>query len=306
MNGKKSKAKPIALIVTIVAVVAAIAATADSFTFISCFLPSRDVDDEVTETQTVYESTSGEKLSGETQSITAKIETTSKVKKTCRETSTQAQTTTKRGIKLPEWTYPQRTQDASYFDDAIFVGDSRLEDFVMYMELPKENCYADVGLSVTSAFTKQFVAVGNKKLTAIDAVSQNKTFKKAYLMFGFNELGWPYPKEFIKEYAKVIDAVLQANPNAVVYVQSILPVTAEHDAEYGEENNGKIHEMNLLIEQLAKEKNVVYLDVSGALQDENGCLPAYAARDGVHLGKTLCKRWYEYLLSNTVKNTFFG
>lgn len=44
-------------------------------------------------------------------------------------------------------------------------------------------------------------------------------------MFGLNEASWPYSEVFIDEYGDIIDEARAINPNAIIYIQSILPVT---------------------------------------------------------------------------------
>ena len=62
----------------------------------------------------------------------------------------------------------------------------------------------------------------------------------------------------------------------------------------------KINEYNTLIKAMAKEKGVIFLNVSESVADANGYLPADAATDGVHLKKSYCALWLEYLKNNAV------
>ena len=64
-------------------------------------------------------------------------------------------------------------------------------------------------------------------------------------------------------------------------------------------NNKNVNTFNNLIQELAKEKNVTYLDVKSALVDANGYLPEEASSDGVHVDKEYCKKWFEYLKNNS-------
>ena len=169
----------------------------------------------------------------------------------------------------------------SYFDDAAFIGDSRTQ-----------------GLMVDTFFSKKFVKAGGGKITIPDAM-KNQTFKKVYIMLGVNELGWVYEKVFIQKYGEVVDKVKELQPDAKVYVQSILPVTkakSDGDAIY---NNTKISRYNELIEQMCREKGVTYLHVADAVGLDNGALPAGSATDGVHLNREYCYKWLDYLKTHT-------
>lgn len=186
----------------------------------------------------------------------------------------------------------------SYFDDAAFIGDSRTQGLQLYTGLPNATFYATQGLMVDTFFSKKFVKAGGGKITIPDAM-KNQTFKKVYIMLGVNELGWAYEKVFIQKYGEVVDKVKELQPDAKIYVQSILPVTkakSDGDAIY---NNTKISRYNELIEQMCREKGVTYLHVTDAVGLDNGALPAGSATDGVHLNREYCYKWLDYLKTHT-------
>ena len=186
----------------------------------------------------------------------------------------------------------------SYFDDAAFIGDSRTQGLQLYTGLPNATFYATQGLMVDTFFSKKFVKAGGGKITIPDAM-KNQTFKKVYIMLGVNELGWAYEKVFIQKYGEVVDKVKGLQPDAKIYVQSILPVTkakSDGDAIY---NNTKISRYNELIEQMCREKGVTYLHVADAVGLDNGALPAGSATDGVHLNREYCYKWLDYLKTHT-------
>lgn len=186
----------------------------------------------------------------------------------------------------------------SYFDDAAFIGNSRTQGLQLYTGLPNATFYATQGLMVDTFFSKKFVKAGGGKITIPDAM-KNQTFKKVYIMLGVNELGWVYEKVFIQKYGEVVDKVKELQPDAKVYVQSILPVTkakSDGDAIY---NNTKISRYNELIEQMCREKGVTYLHVADAVGLDNGALPAGSATDGVHLNREYCYKWLDYLKTHT-------
>ena len=186
----------------------------------------------------------------------------------------------------------------SYFDDAAFIGDSRTQGLQLYTGLPNATFYATQGLMVDTFFSKKFVKAGGGKITIPDAM-KNQTFKKVYIMLGVNELGWAYEKVFIQKYGEVVDKVKELQPDAKIYVQSILPVTkakSDGDAIY---NNTKISRYNELIEQMCREKGVTYLHVADAVGLDNGAPPAGSATDGVHLNREYCYKWLDYLKTHT-------
>jgi len=126
-------------------------------------------------------------------------------------------------------------------------------------------------------------------------------FKKVYIMLGINEnIVAEYKETFIKSYSELIDTVKSSNPDAVIYIQSILPVSSSRDAD-GRITNAVINSFNDGLYDLSLEKEVFYLDINSSLIDENGQLPENAATDGVHFKKEYYLKWLDYLKTHAVK-----
>lgn len=189
--------------------------------------------------------------------------------------------------------------DDSYFDDAVFIGDSRTEGLILYTGLSNTVSFTHKGLMVNTVFTEPVVNKNGEKIPVIEALRETD-FKKVYIMFGINETGWPYNKEFKEAYGKLIDEIRSINPRAVIYVQQIMPVTDGLSATHPYVKNKKIREYNDLIRLLAEEKEVYYIDTASAVAMKNGSLPEEAAVDGIHLNLKYCKKWLDYLKTHTV------
>lgn len=200
--------------------------------------------------------------------------------------------------QLPEPT-PAPVGD-EYFADAIFIGNSRTEGFLMYSGVKPLRGYAELGLTVNTVFTDLATHIDGQYMPIMEAVRRQPDFGKVYIMLGMNELGWAYQQPYVDGYSKIIDTVREANPEAIIYVQSILPVTEVKSAEDEYINNPRINEYNERLRAMCEEKDVTFLNVAEALMDEEtGALPAEASLDGVHLQKEYCQIWYEYLKTNT-------
>ncbi len=189
--------------------------------------------------------------------------------------------------------------DDSYFDDAVFIGNSRTQGFMMYSGLSNATFYAAQGLMISNVSTDRLINQNGEKVTVTDALRNDPSFKKVYLMFGINELGWTNTESFAKKYGDLVDIIRGINPDAVIYVQSIYPVSkakSDSDQIY---NMTRINTFNDLIRRMAAEKEVYYVNISEVLSDANGYLPAEAALDGVHLKKSYCEIWLSYLKNHT-------
>ena len=199
----------------------------------------------------------------------------------------------------PEGTTAPPKADNAYFDDAVFIGDSRTEGLMLYGGLSNAAFYTHKGLMVNTIFTKEAVKDGDQKITIMKALEKHK-FRKVYVMLGVNELGWVYEQVFIQRYGELVDELKRLQPDAVIYIQSIMPVSQSRSQNDKVFNNERIRLYNSLIVEMCREKGVQYLNVSEAVQDENGVLPAEATTDGIHLKPAYCVKWRDYLKSHTV------
>lgn len=189
--------------------------------------------------------------------------------------------------------------DESWFDDAVFIGNSRTEGFALYSGLGNIRAFTERGVMVDTVFTAPAVNVDGQKVSIMDAVAR-ESFSRCYIMLGMNELGWRSLDLFSEKYGRIIDSLRSTHPDADIYVQSILPVTAERSAEDPVYNNENVEKFNALIRRLCEEKQVYYLSVEDAVSGPDGALPEDAAFDGIHLKADWCKLWLEYLEAHTV------
>ena len=206
-----------------------------------------------------------------------------------------AETTTEPTTPPTTTAPPTSTVDADWFADAVFIGDSRTEGLILYTGLETE-VFAEKGLNVRTALSSAlFTLDDGGKGTAIDALRQKKP-AKVYIMLGVNELGWGSSSIFQQEYGALVDAVRDAVPEAVIYVQSILPITKSHSDAHSYQNKARVDEFNGLFREMCTQKGVNYLKVEDAVMTSDGYLnPELAAEDGVHLNAAGCRAWLQYL-----------
>lgn len=200
-----------------------------------------------------------------------------------------------------EYVRVEETVTDKYFDDALFIGDSRTEGFVLYSSLSNIKAYCSKGLSISRIYTDAIVPLEDGRTVTVMEALQEQEYKKIYIMFGVNELGWPYDDLFREQYSKMIQDIKQLQPDALIYVENIIPISAERSATDAIYNNANVTRFNGMIETICKEQNVIYLDVASALADESGALPPGASVDGIHCNKEYCDKWLEYLKNNTYK-----
>mgnify|MGYP001122882201 FL=1 len=189
----------------------------------------------------------------------------------------------------------------TYFDGAVFLGDSRTEGLSLYSGLKTGYFYTAVGATVESVFSKKnFETEGGEKVPLLDAVAEQDC-DKIYIMLGINELGWSKVKTFHDQYAKLVDRVRADHPEAKIVLQSIPPVSAKQEAKRTYVNNARIAEYNGVIQALAEEKECYFLDVAACLPGGDGLLPKDLNFDGIHLNPAGCKVWLNYLRTHSLE-----
>lgn len=228
------------------------------------------------------------------EEITTEEETTTK-----EETTSEEETTEEIFYDYSSVVPENDAVDNSYFDDAVFIGDSRTEGLILSTGLSNTTAYTYKGLTVDSLTSKPVIKKNGVMLSVMDALKETD-FNKVYIMLGINETGWPYSEVFIKVYGGIIDEIKQINPNAKIYVQEIIPVAESVSSTHNYIKNEKIREFNNLLCKMAEEKEVYFIDTGKAIAGQDGILPEDAAYDGIHLKKAYCEKWLEYLKTHTV------
>ncbi len=184
-----------------------------------------------------------------------------------------------------------------YFKDALFIGDSRTVGLSQYGDLDQADFAAEVGLTVFRLFDKKFLEIDNsRKKETIEELLEEKQYKKIYLMVGINELGTGDEERFQKAYREAIEKIKTLQPNAVIFVQGLMHVTAKKSKAEKYINNEHINIRNNGIAQLADGKRVFYLDINPLYDDETGNLNPLFTGDGVHLKAQYYAPWRAYLM----------
>ncbi|WP_051195142.1 GDSL-type esterase/lipase family protein [Pseudobutyrivibrio ruminis] len=195
------------------------------------------------------------------------------------------------------------TVDDSYFDDALFIGDSRIVGLSQYCEAidSRATFFAKKSLTIFDIRSKEWIEDENKNKMSIATALAGKHFKKIYLMVGINELGTGDEERFREVYSEVIQGLKYLQPDATIFICSIMHVSEEKNNTDELYNNTNINIRNDAIKGLADNRKVFYLDVGEAVDDENGNLKAETTGDGVHLKGACYEPLHQYLLEHGVE-----
>lgn len=160
-------------------------------------------------------------------------------------------------------------QKMNYDADVVFFGDSLTEqsDFQKYFPDVK---IVELGLGGDT------ITMCKDRAQMVAAVTPEKIF----VLVGINRLRADKVKPFERYYNTLITTLMDENPNADIYIQSLLPVSEAKEGLYCP--NAIIDEFNTILLNIAKSRGIKYIDLNSEYK-VNGFLNPEWTTDGVHL-----------------------
>lgn len=180
---------------------------------------------------------------------------------------------------------------AGYFDDALFIGDSRTVGLMEYGPIPGATYFATSGMSVYSIF---YDKIGG---TSFQDLMESRSFGKIYIMLGINELGYDFDQT-VEEYQELIEWVRRCQPDAIIYIEANLHVSASRSHSDRIYNNANLDAFNKRISALADDIHIFYLDVNPLFDDDSGNLADEFTVDDTHVLGKYYRTWSDWITEN--------
>lgn len=232
------------------------------------------------------------------------------LKETTEEPTTPSQPTdggtTTGGSRDPVLAAPTaQAVDSSFFDDAVFIGDSislKLSHYASSSGLLGKAKFLVVGsYGVSNAIndhpdtklTYQGVSYTNfeEALAATGA-------KKLFIMLGMNDIGLYGIDKTISNWSVMLDMIHDTCPDMTVYIQSMTPVWT--GGEKGSLNNANVDKYNARLQEFAQNNGYKFIDVAPYMKDSTGGLATKFCSDSyVHLTDEGAKTWIQVLKAYT-------
>lgn len=188
--------------------------------------------------------------------------------------------------------------DTAWFDDAAFIGNSLCDGLMLFGDIKNAKFYCAKSINVANIYTEPCINTGGGEYISItDALSRDQ-YGKVFIMLGINEV-FRESDWFYDYYADLIDYVREIEPNAEIYIHSILPVTQKKSSS-GNYNRANVIRQNEQLVNLCKDKQAYYIDIFSHFSDPEGHLPSEASSDGVHLTREYYLVWSDYLKTHTI------
>lgn len=189
--------------------------------------------------------------------------------------------------------------EPDYFDDALFIGDSRVAGVALYSGWDNLTYYAENGMTVYNLFQSKAAQIDGQTLTIEEAL-QKHSFGKIYLEIGINEMGTGTVDSFMEAYEAAVAHLQELQPDAIIYVCGIMYVKQSKSESDPIFNNPAIQEKNDRIAALADGERVFYLDINEVVTDDTGHLNPDYTWDEVHLLGKYDVLWLEYFSSHAI------
>lgn len=185
-----------------------------------------------------------------------------------------------------------------YFDDALFIGDSRTVGLQEFGGLENAAYFAESGIG-NSGLYYDYIYVDGYGTYDLEGLLQEYKFGKIYIASGVNGIGAGAESTF-EDFMKIVDLVRQYQPDALLYIQANIKVT--YDFAYGNYNcnNELLKEYNDLLATLDDGETTFYLDVSKPFETTNGDLADEKSYDGLHLYPEAYAEWGQFLLNHAL------
>lgn len=162
--------------------------------------------------------------------------------------------------------------------NSAFLGNSLLGSVQRSNLAPECDLFVGTGMNVKTALEKP---TDTGTVPMVDELNGH-AYDRVFTMFGVNELNWPNPGYIVERYVPLIEAIRERQPNAKLYMISILPLTKGYKSSTGKDMDD-VNELNAQLAALCEQQGVTFIDVTDALVDDEGFLPAEASSDGHHL-----------------------
>ncbi len=200
----------------------------------------------------------------------------------------------------------------SYFDDAVFVGDSLADGFRVYKDstgIVNATTVTARSISPKSFLDGGYIGAYNaagvtEQVVGFEAIAAANP-GKIYVTLGTNALTSSMSiEEFIASYYQFIDELRLYLPETQIYVTSVPPVTAYTVDEKPGLAPERVYYANVEIAKMCYEKDLAFINLYEVLVSDSGYLREdIDASDGIHLTPSGYSEWANYLRTHTVYNT---
>ncbi len=193
----------------------------------------------------------------------------------------------------PDFAFPGERVDSSWFDRVLFIGNSRTCGLRGHYRNGRAEYFSDYGMTVYN-YSKKRCSDKNFQDLTLEELLSSRQYDKIIINFGLNEAGYSL-YSFRLAYEQMYQFVRQAQPDAVIILQSILSVTRDKYGEGEFFHPDNLAMMNQAIEQFVNGTDTFYIDANPWFTDSEGFLYESLTNDGYHLDPEALREYSRWI-----------
>ncbi len=201
----------------------------------------------------------------------------------------------------------------SWFDDAVFVGDSvslKLTGYVTKMRQSDPD-YLGKAQFLTAGSLGSGNALWEVSDQSVHPLYQGSKMrledsvhacgaKKLYILLGMNDVGMYGVDGSAENMETLLKLIKEKTPDLEIFVQSATPIHKGNEKKVLSNANLKLY--NEKLKEMCQRNGYHYVDIASVLTDQEGYLPdAYcsdASGMGMHFTDEACRIWVDYLVQD--------
>ncbi len=199
----------------------------------------------------------------------------------------------------PNFDFPQDRVDDSWFDNVLFIGDSRMQGLSLYARSGNAHYFALQAMTFTSVFKKTLSDQDNFTDKTLEQLLSEHQYDKIIVNFGLNEAGAGTYSWFCKRFDQFMEKLRAWQPDAKIILNGIMPVTRAYitDSKYGGDywQPENLRKLSDVFRSYANGTDVFYIDCSEYFADSEGYLYPSVTGDGCHPRPKYYKTWRDWM-----------
>ena len=197
----------------------------------------------------------------------------------------------------PNLNFPDGRVDDSWFENTLFIGDSRMTGLKIYARSGNADYFCEPSLTFHKVFDKKLDDKNFDK-QSLEELLNSKSYDKIIVNFGLNEASWS-DSMFEKRFEQFFDKIRALQPNAKIILNGIMPVTKKYidTAKYGGPywEPESLQKKSDILASYANGTDVFFIDCNEYFADANGYLYKTLTGDGCHPTAKHYKTWREWM-----------
>ena len=180
-----------------------------------------------------------------------------------------------------------------WFENVLFIGDSRFVGLQMYARSGNATYFCDVGMSLFNYTKKVLSDDSYTDLTLVQLLATH-SYDKVILNFGLNECGYA-TSTLLNKYRQLIELIQGTQEDAVIIINGVMSVSAKKASQASYFEPEHLAEISDAFAGLADGETIYYIDCNEYFTDSDGYLLSEYTSDGYHPNVTGYRRWRDWM-----------